>query len=171
MAEVVETKFPPGVYNVDVTYLCDKVARYSIEVMKSVSANLAFTNQFDMARMLGYLGDIDKAVEYVQAQPQLDMPESHPMLHPIEPFPTVVDMESDELDHVVRLLRAGYIELANSQSARMPAGLLPFDAARVTALVAKNRNWLTTYVAERQPMDLPESSPQEPMTGDGRPGV
>lgn len=170
MAEA-DSKFPAGVFNVDVTYLCDKIARYSIEVMKSVSSNLAFTNEFDMARMLKYLDDVDAAVTYVQAQPQLDMPESHPMMHPIEPFPTVVDMESDELDHVVRLLRAGYIELANSQSARMPAGLLPFDGGRVSALVQKNRNWLTQYVQKRQPMDLPESSPQEPMTGDGRPGV
>lgn len=170
MAEV-ESKFPPGVYNLDITYLCDKIARYAIEVMKSVSANLAFTNTFDMARMLKYLDDCDAAIAYVQAQPQLDMPESHPMLHAIEPFPTIVDMESDELDHVIRLLRAGYVEIANSQSARMPAGLLPFDAGRVSSLVAKNRNWLTDYVQKRQPMDLPESSPQEPMTGDGRPGV
>lgn len=170
MAEAA-SKFPPGVYNLDVTYLCDKIARYTIEVQKSVSANLAFTNTFDMARMLNYLDDIDTAIAYVQGQPQPDMPESHPMLHAIEPFPEIVDMESDELDHVVRLLRAGYIEIANSQSARMAAGLLTFDAGRVSALVAKNRDWLTTYVQKRQPMDLPESSPQEPMTGDGKPGV
>jgi len=166
-----DSKFPPGVYNLDVTYLADKLARYAYEVMKSVSANLAFTNEFDMARMLKYLDDVDAAVKYVLAQPQLDMPESHPMLHPIEPFPTVPNMESDELDHAARLLRAGYVELANSQSARMPAGLLAFDAARISALVQKNRNWLTDYVQKRQPMDLPESSPQQPMTGDGRPGV
>jgi hypothetical protein len=146
----------------DVTYLADKIARYAFEVQHAVSSNLAATNEFDMARMQGYLNDIDSAVAYVVAQPQLDMPESHPLMR---------DMESDELDHVVRLLRAAYVELANSQSSRMGGGLLPFDARRITALVAKCRQWLTDYVSARQPMDLPESSPQEAMSPQGRLGV
>jgi hypothetical protein len=171
MAEASPSPYPAAVYNIDIVYIADKIARYTYEVIKSVSANLAATNEFDMARMLRYLDDVDAAVTYILKQPQLDMPESHPVLHPIEALPEVPDMESDELDHVVRLLRAGYIEAVNSQSARMPAGLQPFDARRVSALVAKTRQWLTEYVKERQPMDLPESSPQEPMTGAGRPGV
>ena len=80
-------------------------------------------------------------------------------------------MENDELDHVVRLLESARLEIINSQSGRMAAGLLPFDAARVTALVAKNRAWLTTFVAERSPMDLPETSPQQLITGSGSGGV
>jgi hypothetical protein len=124
-----------------------------------------------MARMLRYCDDIDAAVAYVLAQPQLDMPESHPILHDIEPFPELPNMESDELDHVARLLRAGRTELVNSQSARMGAGLLPFDARRVSALIEKTRQWLTTYVQARSPMDLPETSPQQPMTGSGTGGV
>lgn len=171
MAETAPNPYPTAVYNIDVVYIADKISRYVFEVIKSVSANLAATNEFDMARMLRYLEDIDAAVAYILAQPQLDMPESHPVLHPIEPLPEVPDMESDELDHVVRLLRAGYVEAVNSQSARMPAGLQPFDARRVSALVAKTRQWLVEYVQKRQPMDLPESSPQEPMTGSGRAGV
>lgn len=163
--------FPKFVYNLDVTYLADKIARYAFEVQHAVSSNLAATNEFDMARMQGYLNDIDSAVAYVVAQPQLDMPESHPLPHDIEPFPVMRDMESDELDHVVRLLRATYVELANSQSSRMGGGLLPFDARRITALVAKCRQWLTDYVSARQPMDLPESSPQEAMSPQGRLGV
>lgn len=163
--------FPPGVYNLDICYLADKVARYAGEVQMSVSSNLAATNQFDFERLTTYLGDIDKAIEYVLNQPQLDLPESHPMLHPIQPFPAMRDMESDEMDHVVRLLRAGYIELVNSQSSRQGAGLLPFDSRRVSSLVAKCRQWLTDYVAVRSPMDLPETSPQQPMSPAGASGV
>jgi len=163
--------FPPGIFNLDATYLADKIARYAGEVQLSVSSNVAFVNEFDMARLQGYLTDIDRAVTYINNQPQLDLPESHPMLHSIQPFPALRNLESDEWDHVVRLLRAGYIELVNSQSARLGAGLMPFDSRRVSALVAKCRQWLDDYVSARSPMDLPETSPQEPMSQHGQHGV
>jgi len=163
--------FPPGVYNLDVTYLADKIARYAGEVQMSVSSNVAFVNQFDMERLQNYLTDIDAAIAYIVNQPQLDLPESHPMMNAIQPFPAMRDMESDEWDHVVRLLRSGYIELVNGQSARLGAGLMPFDARRVTSLVAKTRQWLDDYVAKRSPMDLPETSPQQAMSPVGKSGV
>lgn len=163
--------FPAGVYNLDVTYLADKLARYAGEVQMSVSSNVAFVNEFDMGRLQNYLDDIDAAIAYVTAQPQLDLPESHPMMNAIQPFPSMRDMESDEWDHVVRLLRSGYIELVNSQSSRLGAGLMPFDARRVSALVAKTRAWLNDYVSKRSPMDLPETSPQQVMSPPGKLGV
>ena len=171
MADSANSMFPPGVFNLDVTYLADKLARYAGEVQMSVSSNVAFVNEFDMDRLQKYLTDIDRAVAYVLDQPQLDMPESHPMMHPIQAFPEMRNMESDEWDHVVRLLRAGYIELVNSQSARLGAGLMPFDARRISALIAKTRQWLNDYVSERSPMDLPETSPQQTMSPAGQAGV
>ena len=163
--------FPAGVYNLDVTYLADKIARYAGEVQMSVSSNVAFVNEFDMGRLQNYLDDIDAAIAYVTAQPQLDLPESHPMMNAIQPFPAMRDMESDEWDHVIRLMRSGYIELVNSQSSRLGAGLMPFDARRVSALVAKTRAWLNDYVSKRSPMDLPETSPQQVMSPAGKLGV
>ena len=171
MADSNTSLVPTGIYNLDCTYLADKIARYAGEVQMSVSSNVAFVNEFDMSRLQQYLNDIDRAVAYINEQPQLDLPESHPMVHAIQPFPTMRDMESDEWDHVVRLLRAGYIELVNSQSARLGAGLMPFDSRRITALVAKCRAWLNDYVAERSPMDLPETSPQQSMSPAGKSGV
>lgn len=158
-------------YNLDVVYVNDKLCRYAGEVIKSVSSSVAHVNDFDMARALKYLGDIDAAVSYVLSLPQLDMPESHPTAYKLQPMPEMPDMENDELDHMVRLLNAARRELINSQSSRMAAGFLPFDAGRVTALVAKARQWLTEYVGARAPMDLPETSPQELITGAGRGGV
>lgn len=163
--------FPAGVYNLDVTYLADKIARYAGEVQFSVSSNVAYVNMFDMERLQNYLTDIDFAITYITLQPQLDLPESHPMMNPIQAFPEMRNMESDEFDHVVRLLRAGYIELVNSQSSRLGAGLMPFDARRVSALIAKTRAWLNDYVAKRSPMDLPETSPLQLMSPPGMSGV
>lgn len=162
---------PEKSYNLDVVYINDKLCRYAGEVIKAVSANLAHVNTFDMARALRYLDDVDAALIYVLAQPQLDMPETHPKERKLQPFPEVPNMENDELDHVVRLLESARLELINGQSSRMAAGLLPFDANRVSALIEKTRQWMTTYVNARSPMDLPETSPQELMTGDGKGGV
>jgi hypothetical protein len=162
---------PTFSYNLDVVYINDKICRYGGEVMKAVSSNLAHVNAFDMARTMKYLDDLDAAVSYVLAQPQLDMPETHPRERALQPLPAVPNMENDELDHVVRLLEACRFELINSQSSRMPAGMLPFDASRVSALIEKTRQWLVTFVTARAPMDLPETSPQEIMTGSGRGGV
>lgn len=162
---------PTTSYNLDVVYCNDKICRYAGEVIKAVSANVAHVNTFDMERALKYLDDLDAAVAYVLAQPQLDMPETHPRERALQPFPAVPNMENDELDHTVRLLEAARLELINSQSSRLAAGLLPFDAKRVTALVEKNRQWLTTFVAARSPMDLPETSPQQIVTGPGVGGV
>lgn len=162
---------PTFSYNLDVVYINDKICRYAGEVIKAVSANLAHVNTFDMARALKYLDDLDAAVTYVLAQPQLDMPETHPRERKLQAFPEVPNMENDELDHVVRLLESARLEVVNSQSSRMAAGLLPFDASRVSALVEKNRQWLTTFVQQRSPMDLPETSPQQLITGDGVGGV
>ena len=85
MADNNGSLFPASVYNLDVTYMADKLARYAGEVQMSVSSNVAFVNEFDMARLHAYLDDIDAAIDYVTKQPQLDLPESHPMAHPIQP--------------------------------------------------------------------------------------
>lgn len=167
----VNTNDPVAVYNLDVTYVNDKLCRYAYEAMKSVSSGLAATNMFDQARLAKYFNDVDAAIAYVVKQPQLDLPESHPTLHTIEPYPAIPNMESDEMDHVCRLLKSARTELVNSQSARMGAGLLPFDASRVTSLVAKARQFLEEYLSKQQPMDLPESAPQQAMTGAGRGGI
>jgi hypothetical protein len=48
---------------------------------------------------------------------------------------------------------------------------MPFDSSRVSALVAKTRQWLNDYVTQRSPMDLPETSPQQAMSPAGQAGV
>lgn len=172
MAETVTPiPFPTFTYNVDVCYIADKMSRFADEFQLSVSSNVAFMNQFDMARAMGYLGSIDSALAYVATQPQLDLPESHPMQHDLNTFPEQRDLENDEVDHLFRLTRAGWLELTNSQSSRMPAGILAFDLARVTAVVSKARQWLTDYVTPTAPMDLPETAPKEPMSPPGAGGV
>lgn len=163
--------FPAEIRNLDLVYLADKVARYAFEVLYSASSDMAFTSAFDIERMAAYLGDMKAAIAHFNEAPLMDRVESHPMSHPIKPFPEIRDMESDELDHVVRMLQATYVEIINSQSARIGNGLAPFDTRRLLALVTKVEKWLTDYVKTRQPMDLPESTPMQAPVLAGNLGV
>lgn len=162
---------PTFVYNVDICYLSDKIARFADEFQLSASSNVAFMNQFDVARATMYLDVVDGALAYVSSQPQLDLPESSPMKHALDPFPEMLPLENDEVEHLFRLTRNAWIELVGSQSSRMPAGILPFDANRITTIVNKMRQWLTEYVAKLGTIDLPETAPREAMTPPGAGGV
>ena len=83
----------------------------------------------------------------------------------------VIQTESEEINDILELIAIGREEVINSQSARDPAGLISFDAARLTAVIAKLRAFLALYVAVATPLDQPESSPMVPNTGAGAKGT
>lgn len=169
MAEEVVVK----TYNHDVAGVVRRTHRFIYELYKAQSASGAFTNSFDQARWGSYLDALDIYINHVVAQPQVDLPESHPriietMLMPDEEIKSV---ENESLIDAMTYLKLACIEIANSQSSRMSSGLLPFDEARCRALVEKCRRLLVDYVQQVQPLDLPESSPSQVMSGSGKTGV
>lgn len=160
-------------YNHDVAGILRRVHRFMYELYKSVSAGGAFVNQFDQARWNQYLDAIDIYVDHVVAQPQLDIPESHPRKIEVVLLPDeeIRNVENESLIDGMYYLKLLCVEVADSQSSRMGAGLLSFDEARIRALVSKGRNLLQQYVAQVQPLDLPESSPAREMSGQGQRGI
>ena len=98
-------------------------------------------------------------------------PETSPQQWTLEAFPVFQAVESDEIDHVQRLLFAARNELVNSQSARLPSGLMPFDLTRFSAIVDKLEKFVVDYVEKASPLDLPESSPSKPVSGAGATGI
>lgn len=167
MAETMET------YNHDCAGVLRRVHRFTYELYKSVSSSGAFVNAFDQSRWGQYLDAIDSYLDHVVAQPQIDAPESHPRKITVDLLPDedISGVENESIVDAMYYLKLACIEVANSQSSRMAAGLLPFDEARCRALVAKSRNLLTQYVSSVQPLDLPESSPAKVMSGPGRTGI
>jgi hypothetical protein len=159
------------VYNADIVLVADKFCRYAEEAIKSVSSGLSGVTSHDMTRLDAYLKALTFGLNYVVAQPQLDLPETSPRLWAVASFPTAVVCESDEINHVQKLLFTGYNELVNSQSARLPSGLLTFDESRIRAIIEKVQRFLTDFVAQATPLDLPESSPSQSVTGPGKTGV
>jgi hypothetical protein len=159
------------VYNHDVVGFWNRLNRFASEVSLAVSSNVSLTNAFDITRLTSYLDAIDRFHDWVKAQPQLDLPETSPRQYELEPWEITMVIENEDMEDMLRLLILTRDEMVNSQSARLGSGILAPDSARVTALVAKARAFLTQYIIPTQPLDLPESSPTNLMTPAGKTGV
>ena len=160
-----------SVNNHDIVHLDALLRRFTSEVFKSVSSGSSAYNLFDQARLTQYLTEIDRFHEWVVAQPQLDLPESHPTDYVLEEMPEVADVENESVNSLIKMFAVARDELINCQSARDPAGLQSHDSIRLKAIVEKIRQFLTAYIATTQPTDLPESSPQAASSGKGRKGT
>jgi hypothetical protein len=160
-------------YNHDVSGICRRMHRFTYELYKCVSAGGAFVNEFDQDRWGQYLDAADVYISHCVAQPQLDLPESHPRLIDVELLPDeqIMSVENESIVDAMYLMKLSIVELMDSQSSRMGAGLLPFDERRARALISKARHLLNDYVAVVQPLDLPESSPAHAMSGEGQKGI
>lgn len=159
------------VYNQDVLGLVNRINRFIEESIRSVSSGLSYLNEFDLGRLKAYLNAVDSYHAWIRSQPQLDMPETAPRGYPLESNPEMPDLENEDINDMVKLLVIARDELVNSQSARMGCSMVVQDSARLTAIIAKARAFLTDYVEAVQPLDLPESSPANPLSGSGRQGV
>ena len=159
------------VYNMDVVGLYERINRFIEEVGKAVSSGVSLTNEFDIARLKTYLDAIDRYHAWVLAQPHLDLPETSPRVYTLKDPPAEVEIENEDMDDILRTFRLARDELINSQSSRLGAGLMKPDSVRLTAITAKARSFLLDYVEPTQPLDLPESSPAQLVSGPGRTGV
>jgi len=159
------------VNNHDIAGLHARINRFIEELMKSVSSGTSQVNAFDQTRLGTYLDAVDTYHAWVVGQPHLDLPETHPRPIELEPDPEIVDVENENVNDTVRMLAIARDELTNSQSARDGSNLNKFDSSRLTAVIAKVRAFLTTYITAATPLDLPESSPQADQSGPGRKGI
>lgn len=158
-------------YNHDVLGLYNRINRFIQEAMKQSSSSVSQVNEFDLSRLKSYMSAIRFYHDHIQAEPNLDLPETSPRLYELRPAPVVPEMENESLADICRLLELGRDELMNSQSARLGAKLISFDSFRLLQIVEKCERFLSDYVEQATPLDLPESSPRVAVTGDGKKGI
>ena len=159
------------VYNHDIVGIYDRLNRFIEEVSKAVSSNVSLTNQFDILRLTTYLDATDRYHDWIKAQPQLDLPETSPKPYFLKDAPVEFEIENEDMDDMLRMLRLGRDEIVHSQSSRLGSGLIRQDSERLTAIIAKARTFLNDYIVPTQPLDFPESSPAQELSGAGRTGV
>lgn len=161
---------PKTTYNIDVHSIVRRYNRFIQEVNKAQSSGVSFTNPFDIARLASYIQSMKNFQSFIVSQPLLDCPETGPveMDLPVSPVPPTIENES--MMDVINLIEIARDEVANSQSSRMPTNLLKFDYDRQTSYLTKIEH-LMAYVADSEPLDLPESSPMMDVSGPGKMGV
>ena len=159
------------VYNGDVFGIYLRLNRFLEELYKAASSSVPYMSGADQTRLATYLNSVDKYVEWVQAQPELDLPETAPKAYELPAKFAWTRVESDDLDDLLRQFDDAITELTNSQSARQPCRLISYDQARITSYIEKMRRFLLDYIQIVQPLDLPESSPREPLSGAGKLGT
>lgn len=162
---------PTHVFNHDILFLHDMINRFIVECLFSQSNGVSGMISHDIARVESYLEALRVKRNWIVSQPILDLPETHPRPWPLEGHPDVTNVESESINQFVRLLEALRTELINSQSARLASTLLPADLARFDSIVLKMQTFLTDYIQVATPLDLPESTPMEPLSGPGAGGV
>lgn len=158
-------------YNHDLVGFYNRINRFIEEVLKSQSSNLSQVNAFDQTRLKSYLSAMRFYHDQVQGAPELDLPETTPRLYALREVPVVPDMENESCADICRLFELCRDEMVNSQSARMGAKLVSFDSVRLLQVISKCEKFLSEYVEKATPLDLPESSPRAPMTGQGYQGI
>jgi hypothetical protein len=162
---------PIQIYNHDIAGLVSRMQRFMLELIGSSSAGVSMMSSYDQARLTAYLAAITTYQTWVTGAPQLDLPETNKTLWTVSPLVAVTEVENESVNDLLRILNLACLELLSSQSARLPAGLVSFDSARLTAYVTKLQNFLTAYIQVATPLDLPESSPEVPMAPQGNTGV
>lgn len=157
-------------YNTDVHSVVRRYNRFLVETMKSQSSGISYTLPFDVARLTSYIGSMEAYLAFVVSQPLLDCPETGPTEMALPENPMLPILENESAADVIQLIEIARDEIANSQSSRMPTNLIKFDYDRQVSYLQKIRN-LLAYIANQEPLDLPESSPQVAVTGPGNRGV
>lgn len=171
MADTVGTSVAVSTRNHDILGIYNRLNRFLVEMYKSVSSSVSLMNDFDQVRLASYITNIRGYIAWVIAQPQLDLPETSPREYPFEAAPVLGDVESEEINDVLNMIVLARDEITNSQSARMGSGLIKFDQARLSAVIDKVAAFLDNYIKTLTPLDLPESSPQAPVSGPGKVGI
>jgi hypothetical protein len=159
------------IFNDDIVGIYRRINKFIEELQKSASANVADVNVYDKIRFTSYFNALTQYVNWVKAQPSLDLPETHPKHIELEAPPEIQDVENLMIRDLVRLLERGRDELINSASARNATNLIVFDESRFRAVIEKAENFIDGFISTVSPIDLPESSPLNSDSGPGRTGI
>lgn len=156
------------VQNMDVAGLVRRIRRYKYEVNKCVSAGLMHTTQGDYTRFISYLNALKTYFDWMVSQPQQDLPEWHPTNIDLGEGEKLAHPENEALADLITQLTALEEEMGFCQSARMHTAMMAHDEKRFRDIVQKIENFINDYIMLVQPLDMPESTPSQALTGVGK---
>ena len=163
--------------NVDLVGIIERIDEANYEMLLSQSSGLTAFRVADRARIEAYLNRAESLFTWIIGQPEVDSPQTHPILYPISYLSNkmdgpdgkaiIHDPENKGLRDCVRMMRVWMAEMSRSASRRMPNGISKPDQDRFTSHLDKIRKYLTDYIDATQPVDLPETNPSSALSGQG----
>lgn len=163
--------------NSDLAGLVEKIDEAIYETLLSQSSGLTSWREADRRRIDSYLTRAERYFNWMISEPETDSPQTHPLVYPIEYLSNRTETpdgkalvqapENKGLRDCVRLMRVWMAEMSRSASRRAPNGLSVPDQERFNSHLTKIRSYLANYIDETLPVDLPESNPSSPLTGQG----
>jgi len=165
------TELNNGTYNCDIDGIVRRINRAIVEMTKSQSGGVSLSISFDVIRWRTYIQGMITYIDYITSQPQLDLPETHPLPVALPVKPVIPMMENESAYDMAQLFDTMREEIANSQSSRMPSGLISHDEVRIRSYLARATNFINDYITVIDPLDLPDSSPMAPAPTAGLKGV
>jgi len=147
----------PSVKNLSVWTLHHKVKQIYVEVDQSVSSSVSHMREPDVGRMEQYLAEFAGYVAHVKAMDPVDWPHWHAHELPFEHLPELAVKENAAVNELLLFLKIMSIELVESQSKDLPAGLVVYDMQRLEKNIAYAHS-LLDYVKSSTPTDRPEAA-------------
>lgn len=179
--EVVGAADRTSLANIDIWSMISRLDRMRVEIGNCQSSDLpSGLLPADAARLSDYVSDYRAFADRVKGNPIPDAPETHGHLRLALPDDSGIkdpaSIENEDCRSMLFILVQLRTELQNSQSARLPQGIMPIpdgqpgDWARINDFITRLEA-LLSYVTAQEPSDRPESTPSAMPTVPGRLGT
>jgi hypothetical protein len=155
MSNIAEIKL----FNDDVAGLVRRINKFIVELRDSQSRVTDDFGKHDQERLKSYIEAIRTYIAWVEGQPMLDLPKTHPTEVVIPTNPEIGAITNLNVIDLIRLLERGRDELLfGSDSSQRSSGFNKHDSDRVKAIIDKTEAYLTDYIEKITPLDSPETS-------------
>jgi len=143
--------------NIDVMNICKHLMTFRKEVLESGSADVFNYDADDLARLESYIGRAEVVINFSATSPKLDLPKWHAKEMSIPSIVEDYDVQSANVEYILRVFDASYFELAESQSSDLSNGLEAADKSRLDKLVQRLKDWVQA-IKDSEQIDAPETA-------------
>lgn len=152
---------PTTVRNPDIVGSVERADRYAYDMAKFESASINEITDFDVIRIQSYNSALRTYITTLEQAPATDNPHSYPGMYNI--YYLTQDFDFDTVKNkairdIIRQYVNLWVNLSRSESADKSNGFLGFDYQRAMTHLDRIDYYISAYIQQALPLDLPESS-------------
>ena len=152
---------PKNVRNPDIVGAVERADKYAYDMCRFESASINEITEFDQTRILSYNNALRVYITTLNEAPPTDNPHSYPGMYNIYYLTQDFDFDSVKnkaIRDIVRQYVNLWVNLSRSESADKSNGYLVFDFTRAMTHLDRIDYYISSYIDQALPLDLPESS-------------